>query len=387
MKNKKNLAVVLGVASVWFGTHMGPGVASGNQVAAFYNIHSTYGLFTGIIAMSLLGLCIFYSIEYSRINKLYDFKSFANSFFKPHEKLFATFFEITYLATVAMVLGSCIATGAQALFQQFGLPHMLGTIILAAITILLTIFGADLVRSASTAMTIMILVSLSIVIYVALTSDHAHFMDNWNQVSTLPETLPRVANTSIFAAAWSAILYASFQSAGNIANAISVVEGLESRKDSIKATALGIFFNSLLIFGVVTLMYAYPDVMGHFFDPARVDKSFIPNLVIIQELGKPVLSYVYLICLILGIITTLVSFAFAVISRYSKFLPVKNTKVRDLSTVILMLIVCITVSTLGLDAIVKTGFKYLAYACIAVVIIPILAMGRKKIKESEEKNL
>ena len=32
-KQKKNISIIIGIASVWFGAHCGPGTASGRQTA------------------------------------------------------------------------------------------------------------------------------------------------------------------------------------------------------------------------------------------------------------------------------------------------------------------------------------------------------------------
>lgn len=384
MKTRKQLPVFLGVASVWFGAHCGPGVASGNQVATYYSRYSLFGLFSGIIAMLLLGLCIYYSVEYARRMKTYDFKSFANAFFHPYEKFFSSFFELTYVATVLLVLGSCIATGAKALSQQFGWALWMGIVLLCGLTILLTIFGAAIVRSASAFMTVLILFALGAIILWGLLSDHSRFSEHWQQVQSLPQTLPKFSPQLLGPAIWAAILYAGFQSAGNMANAVSVAEGLKSRRDAIRATVWGIACNTALIYGVSFLLFAYPQVLGAFFDPNRTSKSFIPNLEVVNLLQSNVLVYLYVLVLLLAILTTLVGFAFAVISRYGKYVPMKPGVKRDFVVVVLLLILCGLVSLLGLDLIVAKGFKYLAYACIAVVILPTIYIGHRKLKVTPE---
>lgn len=384
MSNKKGLPVYLGIASVWFGAHCGPGVASGNQVATFYSRFSIWGLFTGIIAMGLLGLCIFYSIEYARLTKTYDFKSFANKFFHPYEKFFSTFFEVSYMATVFLVLGSCIATGAKAMESAFGWSITVGSLVLCMITVLLTIFGAKVVRASSTVMTILILGAIGTVIIVGLTSAKSQFALHWAQAAELPATLPRLSSSLLLPAMWSAVLYAGFQSAGNMANAVSVAEGMRSRKDSVKATVVGILANVALIYGVAFMLFAYPNVLGEFFNPDRVSKSFLPNLEVVNYIGISTLQYLYVLVLLLAIITTLVGFAFAVANRYGKFVPIKNTVVRDLVIIVVLLALAMLVSGIGLDKIVGKGFKYLAYACIAVVIIPTIIIGQRKINSVKE---
>lgn len=378
--SKKGLPVYLGVAAVWFGAHCGPGAASGNQIAAFYNKFSIWGLFTGLIAMIILGMCVYYSVEYARLAKTYDFKSFANSFFAPYEKFFSTFFEFVYVMTVFIVVGSCIAMGAKALNQQFGWSINFGIALLCIITVVLTIFGSAVVRASSTFMSLVILLAVGVVIVVGLVSAKANFAGHWAMSADLPATLPKFSGSLLIPAIWSAILYAGFQSAGNMANVVSVAKGIQTRKDSVKATMWGIVTNALLIYGVAFLLFAYPNILGEFFNPNRASKTFIPNLEVANYLGIDVLRYLYVLILLLAIITTLVSFAFAVIARYSKFIPMKPGVGRDLAVVVVLLIICGFVSLIGLDALVAKGYKYLAYACIVVVIIPTIIIGHKKIK-------
>ncbi len=390
---KKTLPVSIGIASVWFGAHCGPGVASGNQVGQYYSKFSVYGLFTGLVAMLLLGTCIFFSIEFARINNTYNFKDFANKFFSPYQVFFANFFDFTYAATVLLVVGSCIATGAKTIESTFGLPILVGSLILAAVTVVLSIFGAALVRSSSTLMTVLILVALCIIIVVGLTSDKAQFAMHLSQ-QNLPEYLPKASNVSILGALWSAVLYAGFQSAGNMANAVSVAEGLKDRKDSLKAVLYGVVANAVLIVGIAALLFAYPEVLNTFFgvlaekvtgaDGTPI-RSYIPNLEVVKLLGMPLLQYLYVLILLLAIITTLVSFAFAVCGRYGKYIPMKPGVSRDLVTLVIMLTLCLLVSQLGLNVIVGKGFTYLAYACIAVVILPTIVIGYKKINQKPSK--
>ncbi|RRD93427.1 hypothetical protein EII17_12920 [Clostridiales bacterium COT073_COT-073] len=378
---KKGLPVSIGIASVWFGAHCGPGVASGNQIGQYYSKFSIYGLFTGLIAMLLLGFCIYYSIEFARVTNTYNFKDFANKFFSPYQVFFANFFDFTYAATVLLVVGSCIATGAKAMENAFGIPVLIGSLILIAITIVLSIFGAELVRSSSTLMTVLILVALGIIIIVGLTSDKSQFAAHWAQTN-LPENVPPVSNVSLLSAVWAAVLYAGFQSAGNMANAVSVAEGLKDRADSIKAVVYGIVANVSLIIGVAALLFAYPNILNEFFAAIKGGGSYIPNQKVAEFLGVPFLGTLYVVILLLAIITTLVSFAFAVCNRYGKYIPMQAGVKRDLITLLIMLALCLLVSQLGLNVIVGKGFKYLAYACIAVVILPTIAIGHIKIKNA-----
>ena len=364
IKQKKSIPIYIGIASVWFGAHCGPGTASGRQTATYYIEYGKIGLFTAILSMCILGLCIYYSIEYARLTKSYNFKEWANKFFSPHEKLFANIFEFTYIFTVLMVLGSCISAGAIALNQYLNTPMIIGTLLIAGLTLILSIYGAALVRASSSIMTLIIIVALTIIIIASLVSLNGDFTGNYTKAA--------FATPSIIAAIWSAIIYAGFQASGNIANTVSVAEGLRNRKDSIKATVIGIVLNTLLIVGVGLMLFAFP---------ASIKES-LPNYFISQQLGSPFLLALYVIVLLLAVMTTTVGFSFSVCARYSpliKKMPASPKK--DALVTGIMLILCIGVSTFGLDKIVRVGFSYLGLVSVFVVVIPVLIIGFKKTRQ------
>lgn len=93
---------------------------------------------------------------------------------KSHKELFETLyhpldkcyvlFEVFFYIMVLMAVAAAISGAASALNQYFGLNYYIGIVIVGALVLLLTIFGADLVRKVSTYMGIAILVT-AITIY------------------------------------------------------------------------------------------------------------------------------------------------------------------------------------------------------------------------------
>lgn len=359
-QKKSGIPIYLGIASVWFGAHCGPGVASGKQTAVFYSEFGKWAFITPAIAMLLMGLCIYYSVEYARLTKAKNFRELTDNLFHPYEKVFSAFFEITFLATVLMVVGGCIATGAAVLNEYTGLPVIVGSIILVVATILLSMYGANLVRSASTIMTIFIIACLIAMVVLGLLSPQGDFAGNW-RAKSFSEVSPMKAIIM-------AIVYTGFQSAGNIANAVSVCQGIEGKKESKKAAILGTILNTLLILGIVFLLFAYPDSV----------KKTLPNYFVADKVGSSVLLFSYVVMVLLAVMSTNVSFSFSVVARYGEKLPMKAGVKRDFVVTLILMILCVVVSALGLDAIVSKGYKYLGYACIFIVVIPIILVGFKK---------
>lgn len=369
-KQKLTIPSFVGIAAVWFGTHVGPGVASGKQVVSYYASFGKLGIFTPLIAMALLGLAIFFALEYSRVNKIHDFKTFTDKFFYPYNKLFSTFFEICFLVTCLLAPGLCIATSAKLIQQFFGLNMWIGTILMVSISIILVIYGAELVKIASTGLTVGILIILSIIVFLGIKAGNTSIAENWANTS--------FTDYSILNGIWIAISYAGFQSTGIIGNCVSVSDGLQSKLDSAKSAILGTFLNGLLLASIVLVNYG--------FQPESLN-NLLPNFYIVQQLKIPVLETVYVLFVIMASLSTIITFAFSLVVRFGhkKWLidKIKKERSRSLLIVSVMLILDIIVSTFGIAQIINIGYKYLGYFSIFVVMFPFILVGIKRNKEMQ----
>ncbi len=367
-KRKSIVPTFIGIAAVWFGTHVGPGVASGKQVVSYYAAYGKLGIFTPIIAMSLLALAIYFALEYSRVNKIHDFKTFTNKFFHPYEKLFSTFFEICFLVTCLLAPGLCIATSAKLLEQFFGLNMWTGTIILVVVSVALVIYGAELVKAASTGLTLGILVILAIIVTLGIKLSSGTIAYNWAATS--------FSDFPVAGGIWIAISYAGFQSTGIIGNCISVSDGLDSKKDSMKAAVLGMVLNGLMLAVIALVNYG--------FQPESIN-SLLPNFYIVQQLGMPVLESVYVLFVVMASVSTIITFAFSLVVRFGgKQILVRNIKSersRNLFIVLVMLILDVIVASFGIAQIINVGYKYLGYFSIFVVMFPFIIVGIKRNRE------
>lgn len=367
-KRKLVLPQYVGIAAVWFGTHVGPGVASGKQVVSYYASFGKLGIFTPLIAMALLGLAIYFALEYSRVNNINDFKTFTNKYFHPYEKLFSTFFEICFLVTSLLAPGLCIATSANLLQQYFGLNVWTGTALMVLVSVILVIYGAGLVKAASTGLTVGILAVLAVIVALGVRAGSQTIAQNWNNTS--------FTDFPLLSGVWIAITYAGFQSTGIIGNCISVSDGLSSRSDSAKSAILGTILNGLMLASIVLVNYG--------FQPESF-KSLLPNFYIVQQLRIPVLETVYVLFVLMASLSTIITFAFSLVVRFGKKeILVKNIKKErniNLLIVLVMLTLDVIVSTFGIASIINIGYKYLGYFSIFVVMFPFILIGVKRSKD------
>lgn len=363
-KKKMGVPVSLGIASVWFGTHAGPGAAAGTFAAAYFSRFGKWGLFTPFLTIFLMATCVYYGIEYSRIKEIDNFSDFTESFFNPYGKLFSGFFEITYLAGVSLALAAGIATAASIITEYVGIPYAISALLIVAASIILSIFGEELVRASSAVMTIFIVVCLAAISIAGLASSNSSFMAEWNSAS--------FSDFSVFEAIKSAFIYAGVLTAGVVGNSIAVSSGLKDGKDSFNSAALGYIMNIFLIMAVALLLFAYPQYVG----------TDLPNYLVVEDLGSSILLFAYVALVVLAVLSTIVTYSYTVAGRYSKFLPMKAGVGRDFLTILILFTITYFISLVGLSAIIGRGYTYLGYAAIPSVILPIMFLGHSKTKNA-----
>jgi uncharacterized membrane protein YkvI len=363
MSKKIVVPPYLGVAAVWFSTHSGPGFASGRQEATYYVKYGKLGLVLPILAMAILGIGVYYCLEFTRQNKTYDFKSFADKIYSPYEKVFSALFEFSFLMTLCTAGGAVLAGAGSLMQQALNMPYWLGVGSISIILLILSIFGASLVRKSASILTICIIVIVSIVTIIGIKAG----APNLPKVMALPE----YTNVSVWDGIKSAILYASFQ-ATVFANLTSVAQELKTRKDSLKAAITGIILNSFMLIMVCTMLLS--------FAPNSMDQT-LPVYYVVTQLKMPWLCGLFSVLYYIALTGTGTSFIFSGITRYEKFFTfIKNEKVRKISLSVIIIICLMGVSSFGLKEIVAKGFSLLGIINIFVILVPVIVLGSKKIK-------
>lgn len=160
---KGSFALAFAVGSVLFSAHAGGGFATGNQANTYYVGLGWLGPISAMIAMLLLTLTMREAMIMYNSRGLKSHKELFETLYHPLDKCYVLF-EVFFYIMVLMAVAAAISGAASALNQYFGLNYYIGIVIVGALVLLLTIFGADLVRKVSTYMGIAILVT-AITIY------------------------------------------------------------------------------------------------------------------------------------------------------------------------------------------------------------------------------
>lgn len=109
----------LGVASVWLGSHFGPGFATGAFSVRWYVKYGWVGLVTPLLAMLLTGGVMYYMLEYAREHHTPNYKAFARSCYGDKAGgAVAALYDICFLMTM-MCAGGLAFSGEGKLLEGF----------------------------------------------------------------------------------------------------------------------------------------------------------------------------------------------------------------------------------------------------------------------------
>lgn len=374
---KGSFVLAFSVGSVLFSAHAGGGFATGNQANTYYVGLGWLGPISAVIAMLLLTLTMREAMIMYNSRGLKSHKELFETLYHPLDKCYVLF-EVFFYIMVLMAVAAAISGAASALNQYFGLNYYIGIVIVGALVLLLTIFGADLVRKVSTYMGIAILVTAITIYTIGIFKSNTLF-------TVMSADFSAVGFKNIPKAILNAFTYAGFQCV-TLPTMIACGTPLKGKKNCSKSMWISFVMNSVaLVLSVFMLMSwkgYYSSVEGG---------STIPTLTVCTEMGMKWLTVIYGICLLLCLISTGVTTTFGFVARFENhkaFKKIKSQRVRSAVVSAFIIILSMTISLVGLTNIIKYGYGYCGYLAIVIVVVPFLTVGvyknRKYIKEHPE---
>ena len=364
----------IGVASVWMGTHFGPGVASGTQLNQYYVGFGIPGIVMTLVAMALLGFALYCSMEFSRIYHAYDYESWVTKLFG--NKYVVILFDISFFVTIISAAGGSLNAIATLLQDFWGINYWVGVGIVIVVSMLLCAFGAELVRKSSAYMMFVVVGVLLLIMALVIAAGDADLKGAVeNQAANLGADM---SASNWLKALWQAIIYGSFQ-ATIVANIASVADTLPDRRESRRAAITGYIANTGLLLVLCMMLFSFTNVYA-------VTNEALPFYSILARLNMSWLTVVYIIVVFIAVISTVVGFAFAGVARFGKYYRPTGSKhlahpLRDALFVLVLLAACAAISQVGIMNLVKYGYSLLGYINLFVIILPALIIGGRKISK------
>jgi len=393
---KSSWAFAFTVASMWFGTHVGAGFATGNQVVGYFSKYGAYAALFPIIAMGILAYCMYIYMTFAKQRGLSNYKDvFAAVYPKPWMEVL---FEIFYIIIILAAVAGCITGAAQIMASMVG-EYNYGAPGYGAITwlyngiatvalVLLCIFGLTLIRVVSTGLTVAIIVTAIIVAIVGLAySGHIDAI-----LAANPQITEASHVNNVGESVWRGIIiYAAFQCV-SLPTMISGSAEL-SFKGIKRAAILGWIMNGfILAFSAFMLAKWYPVLQGMVNAGPEVYSQIvniggvptaIPNLTILDLTGIKPLYLTYNILLFCAFVSTSITLVFSMIDRFSPKMAgiIKGEKTRNFIVGAVVLAICLMIAPLGLSTITTKLYGYDGYLAVVVIFIPALIWAIPAIKK------
>ncbi len=367
-KGKYFNSISIGVAAVWFSSHCGAGFASGTQEVAYFVRHGFLAPFMPIWAMFIVGMLMYVTLETGRLNGVSTYSEIVGKAYVPIQAVLGRTYDIIQTISMLLAPAACLAAGAALFNQYFGLPTFFGTVIMLVLTVLVCLFGAKVVRTFGTILTVGMIIIVAIIAAIGI---HANASNIAKIVSN------HEIYTSVGQSLWWGTLYGLFQS-GIWAAGCAAAAGMRYRNEAKGAAIMGIVLNSLMLAFVVTM------IMGGMPTVATDEQAkLLPTLFVVQTLNIPAFNIIYPLLLFMALITTSVGFVFAVQGRLGLifFKKMENQKLKNAIISTGWLVVIWLVAQLGLLTIVQKGYASLGYIYIFILIIPMFTLGVKNIKK------
>lgn len=364
--NKKSSSKMSGfsLAAVWFGTHCGGGFATGTLAVNYYVRYGSWALFMPLFSLLIMVIIGTIQWEICRSHKAYNYRSFADILYHPHEKVWGTVFEIMFVVDVVMALAIVFASAGNLIQGFIDVPYMVAVAIFILLIVLLTMFGSKFLLRIGAVLSLVLIACLTITSVKGLSANGANFVNIVSHWET---------GGSFGGAIWSAFLYASFQCAC-LATTHSLTKELPDKKSSLWAGIFGFILNgAMMVLTVCMLLSYYPDCIG----------DNLPVFNVLTKLNQPWLLIAYSAALFLALVTTSITCTSSLTARAETFVSkiIKNMTVCRFVCSTVVLIICFCVAQFGLLAIISKGYSFIGYLCIPLVIVPTLLLGPKRIKK------
>ena len=370
---KGTWAAGFSVASVWFGTHVGAGFATGNQILNYYVQYGWTAVLFPLISMGVLAYVIYVIMKFARLRGLDNYSDTFRELWQPYPWLSISF-EIFYIIIILAAVAAAISGAGLLVDDLFGFTGSNGvasiqsTIIVAAILIVLCLFGVKLIIAASTVLTVGILLTAGIMIVVGIANRPDAVLAAFTAEPSNPNTLEGF---------WrGAVIYCGFQCVSipaMIAAAVTL-----NQKGVKKAGVLGGIMNGgMLALSGLMLLGWKPEIV-------EAGQTALPNLFICNTIGWDWLVICYSVLLFCAFISTCVTLIYTMILRIDKKFFVKSDiheKIRMSIIGVVMVAICMSLSFIGISDIITYAYGYDGYLALVAIVLPVLIIGNKKNKK------
>ena len=354
---------------------IGGGYATGREIYSYGAKFGAMGWISGLTIGIGFALFAFLTFEICRIYKVYDYKNYIRQVIGP---LWPVMDILTVLIAIVLIAVMAAATGS--IFEQVGLPNILGSVVIVFLCGLLNFKGSKVIEKFESVGTVLLYGGYILFTIIVLVKKGG----NIPQVFAAMDTSAVGGSVTLPLCIWTGILYVAY----NI-NAIPMGMFSLTRQTKRKETLVSGIIAGLLM--VIPWFLSYFAMMCFYGDTSIVGADVAtPWMEMIKAVnGGPVLLGLFSLVMGWTLVETATGCIHMIIDRFDVALAERgNAKMSDRKRgliTVATLIAALQLSRIGVVTLIEKGYSYLSYGFILFYLLPTLIIGGYKILRHKEK--
>ena len=332
---------------------IGGGYATGRELAEFFLPNGAWGGVLGMLLAALLwSVVCSTTFLFARATHSFDYRTFFKNLLGP----FWGLFEVAYVLFMVVVLAVFGAAAGAIGHALFGLPVLVGTLLLVSLIAGFATFGNESVEQLFKYVSFLLYGVYALFLVLALT----RFGDRIGAAFAKPVIGPDWA--------LGGLSYAGYNIVGAVI-ILPVVRHMKSARDAVTAGMLAgplAMAPALLFF---LCMAAWPEVGA----------SALPSDVLLGKLGLPIVRLVFQVMIFCALLESGTGIVHAVNQRIAGVLSGQGKALsRHLRLAVALVVLTGSVflaNRFGLVQLIASGYRLLAWAFLAVFVLPLLTIG------------
>ena len=334
---------------------IGGGYATGRELAEFFLPSGPWGGLAGmVLAMIIWSAVCALTFAFARTMNAYDYRTFFKHLLGP----FWVAFEIAYILFVILILSVFGAAAGAIGAATLGLPPLVGTLTLAAAIALFATFGNASVERLFKYVSFLLYGVYALFVVLAM----SRFGDR------ISEALSLTTPTDGWAVG--GLTYASYNIVGAVV-ILPVIRHMTSRRDAVVAGLVAgplAMLPALLFF--VCMIAFYPGIA----------EETLPSDFLLQQMQIPVFHLMFQVMIFAALLESGTGSVHAINERINGVWEARRgvqlSHRARAGIAATLLIGCIFVADrFGLVSLIGSGYRALAYAILAVYVVPLFAIG------------
>ncbi len=343
---------------IFQGVLIGGGYGTGREIVEYFMQFGPLGGILGLFAVTLPVWAVILAVtfEFARLFETYDYRSLLMNLLGRFWITFELFY-ITLLVIVLAVVGS--AAGIL-LRDFFGVPYLVGVVMMLGAVGFLTFKGSGLIEKSFSVWSILIYV-----VYLSfLAVSVMRFGEDIGSNLASGEALPGWALGGFKYGLYNMCVIPAI---------LFCVRHIETRRQAISAGLIA------AVVGLLPAFFFYLAILGQYPDVVMQE---IPAVYVLEQARVPALLVVFVIMLFGTLIQTGTGFIHGVNERIQHTLAARGKEFPDWQRpviAIVLLVLSLGLAKFGIIALVARGYGLISWGIFAIYFVPLVTVGLYKI--------